>query len=606
MSAQDDWRGVATENSDDLDRQVTLKLRGRSRRLLQDIARPHKRQLRLVVAAVVVQNFAMMAGPLLVSIGIDRGIPALRRGDAAPVVWVAAAMVLALAIDAALRWYFVWNFGRIGQQMVLEIRKRLFMHFQRLSVSFHESYTSGRVVSRQTNDLESLDEMIDAGLDGFIGALLSVVTVCVVLLFLDPALAVVVLISIPIVLLILRWFGAASTAAFRRTRETSAAYITQFVETMGGIRAVQAFRREGRNGSIARDLNEDNRQAQSQTFWLLALFVPGIKLTGNIAMVVCLVYGGLRVMDGDIKIGVLAAFLLYLRRFFDPMTDLGMFFNSYQSGMASLEKISGVLEEEPSVVQPTEPVALPAALGQIQFDHVQFAYNTDSTDVLPQIKLAIPAGQTVALVGATGAGKSTIARLLCRFYDPQRGAVRIDGVDIRNLADDDLRRAVVMVTQESFVFSGSVADNIALGKPAATRAQIEQAATAVGAHEFIAKLPDGYDTDVQKRGGRLSAGQRQLVAFARAFLADPAILVLDEATSSLDVPSERLVQNALRTILANRTAIVIAHRLSTVEIADRVLVLEHGAVLEDGTPDALIAGSGQFAALHDAWRDSLV
>lgn len=606
MSAQKDWRGVATEDNDDLDRNATLMLRGRSKRLLQDIARPHRRKIWLVVAAVLVQNLAMMAGPLLVSIGIDSGIPALRRGDAAPLIWVAALMCVALAVDAALRWYFVWNFGRIGQQMLLEIRKRLFMHFQRLSVSFHESYTSGRVVSRQTNDLESLDEMIDAGLDGFIGALLSVVTVCVVLLFLDPPLAIVVLISIPIVLYLLRWFGAASSAAFRRTRETSAAYITQFVETMGGIRAVQAFRREDRNGAIAADLNEDNRQAQSQTFWLLALFVPGIKITGNIAMVVCLVYGGLRVMDGDIKIGVLAAFLLYLRRFFDPMTDLGMFFNSYQSGMASLEKISGVLEEQPNVAEPQHPVALSAAQGQVEFDQVQFAYNTASSDVLPQIDLSIAAGETVALVGATGAGKSTIARLLCRFYDPQRGSVRIDGIDIRELTDDDLRKAVVMVTQESFVFSGSVADNIALGKPSATRQQIVQAATAVGANDFIMRLPNGYDTDVQKRGGRLSAGQRQLVAFARAFLADPAILVLDEATSSLDVPSERLVQNALRTILAKRTAIVIAHRLSTVEIADRVLVLEHGAVIEDGTPNALIAGSGQFAALHDAWRDSLV
>jgi len=303
-------------------------------------------------------------------------------------------------------------------------------------------------------------------------------------------------------------------------------------------------------------------------------------------------------------VGTLVSFLLYLRRFFDPLQDVAMFYNSYQSASAALEKLSGVLEERPSVAEPADPLPLPEARGELVFDGVRFGY-TDRT-VLAHLDLTIPAGQTVALVGATGAGKSTLARLAARFYDPVAGEVRLDGVPLDRLTDDDLRRSVVMVTQESFLFSGSIADNIAFGRPGATSGEIEAAARAIGAHEFIAALPRGYDTDVHRRGGRLSAGQRQLVSFARAFLADPAVLILDEATSSLDVPSERLVQRALQTLLADRTALIIAHRLSTVEIADRVLVMEAGRIVEDGSPTDLVAGIGRFADLHRAWADSLV
>ena len=318
-----------------------------------------------------------------------------------------------------------------------------------------------------------------------------------------------------------------------------------------------------------------------------------------------LLVGGFRVADGQLAIGVLLAVLLYTRRFFDPMEEMAMFYNSYQSAAAALEKISGVLEEEPSVPDPVKPVDLWSAQGHVRFDRVTFAYKKDRV-ILPEFTLDLPAGQTVALVGSTGAGKSTLAKLISRFYDPSEGSVQLDGVDLRDLHPKDLRRAIVMVTQEAYLFSGSVADNIALGKPDATREEIVRAAEAVGAHEFISGLPNGYDTDVNKRGGRVSAGQRQLISFARAFLADPAVLILDEATSSLDIPSERLVQEALQTLLADRTAVIIAHRLSTVAIADRVLVMEHGRVVEDGTPDDLIAGTGRFAQLHAAWRDSLV
>jgi ABC-type multidrug transport system fused ATPase/permease subunit len=412
-------------------------------------------------------------------------------------------------------------------------------------------------------------------------------------------------------LLLFRWFSARSTVAFRRTRESVALLIVQFVETFNGIRAVQAFRREPRNDAIFAGLNADYRDANRTVFDLHAIFIPGVTLIGNVATVAVLFMGGYRVAEGGLALGVLTAFLLYLREFYGPMEDVAVFYNSLQSATAALEKIALVLAEEPAVAEPANPVPLPhPTAGEVRFESVEFSYDPAAErprTVLHELDLCIASGQTVALVGATGAGKTTIAKLISRFYDPTGGRIRLDGFPLDELADADLRTAVVMITQDGFLFSGSVADNIAFGRPTASRAEIEQAARAVGADEFIQRLPEGYDTDVRKRGGRLSAGQRQLIAFARAFLADPAVLILDEATSSLDIPTERAVQRALRTVLHGRTALIIAHRLSTVEIADRVLVLDAGRVVEDGTPAELIAtAGGRYAALHMAWLDSLV
>ena len=333
--------------------------------------------------------------------------------------------------------------------------------------------------------------------------------------------------------------------------------------------------------------------------------MPGVRLIGNLTIGAVLLYGGHLVIEDQMTIGVLAAFLLYLRMFFEPMQEISQFYNMFQSASAALEKLSGVLEEKPTVRPAARPVPLPEARGALDFENVAFSY-VEGREVLHEFDLHIPPGQTVALVGTTGAGKTTIAKLMARFYDPTGGRVLLDGVNLCDLAEDDLRRAVIMVTQENFMFDGTVADNIAFGRPSATREDIMHAAQAVGAGTFIAGLPEGLDTDVGKRGGRLSAGQRQLITFARAFLADPRVLILDEATSSLDVPTERSVQRALQTVLADRTAVIIAHRLSTVAIADRVLVLEHGKIVEDGTPADLIARSGgRYASLHRAWLDSL-
>lgn len=603
--ANEEWRGVAAEDSDDVSAHAGARLAKRSRRLLISLARPHRYLVAAMVALVVVEQAAFLAGPLLVAYGIDTAVPALAAGDGFPLTATIAGYLGAGLLNAAAKAAFVRVVARLAQAMLLDVRGRVFDHSQRLSVSFHEKYTSGRVISRMTSDLDSLQDLAAEGIDGLISGLLSVAGISVVLLVMDVPLGLIALAAAVPIALLTRWYQRVSRVIYRRTRRVIAALIVQFTETMNGLRAVVSFRREGRNARIFAELNRDYARANGDGLIAVARYVPTLRLIGNLSLIVVMLLGAVRVMDGAIEVGVLAAFLLYVRRLYDPLEDLAMFYNTFQSASAALEKISGLLEEQPSVPEPANPQPIGEIAGRVTFTGVEFGYHQGAV-VLHPFDLDIPAGQTVALVGATGAGKSTLAKLIARFYDATAGTVALDGVDVARLAGDDLRRGVVMVTQESFLFSGPVADNIALGRPSATRAEIEVAADAVGAGEFIRQLPYGFDTDVHKRGGRLSAGQRQLVAFARAFLADPAVLILDEATASLDIPSERAVQAALRRVLRGRTAVIIAHRLSTVEIADRVLVMAHGRIVEDGAPADLIAAGGAFAGVHAAWRDSLV
>lgn len=579
-------------------------LRARSMRLLGSLVRPVARAVWGTALLVVGSQLALVAGPALVAYGIDSALPALRGGDARPLWLAAGGYLVAALLGGLLTAATVRTSARVSQSILLDLRRRVFRHTQRLDLEFHERYTSGRIISRQTSDLDALRELLDGGITTLATSTLAMLLTGVSLALLDWRSGLVLLVAVVPGALVTRWFQLRSVVLYRASRTAVARVIVRFVETMTGIRAVQAFRREPATAATYDGLAEDYRANTARSIRINGVFDSSLTLIGNVTVAVVLLLGGLRVLDGGLDVGVLVAAVLYARRFFAPLRDIGMVYNSFQSATAALEKLAGLLDHEPSVPDPSHPVPLRDVRGDVRFDGVEFGYG-DGPTVLPRLDLHVPAGQVVALVGETGAGKSTVAKLLARFYDVRAGAVLVDGVDVREADPADLRRALVMVTQEAYLFSGSVAANIALGRPDATRDEIEAAARAVGVHELVESLPDGYDTEVDKRGGRLSAGQRQLVSFARAFLADPAVLILDEATSALDVPGEALVQEGLRTLLAGRTAVVIAHRLSTVMGADRVLVVDAGRVVEDGSPAQLVAAGGRFAALHDEWRRSI-
>lgn len=598
--------GTSGEDRSDYTREESRAIRRRSLRLLGSLIAPVRWQLVLAAAVLVVSTALRVAGPALIGFGINNALPAVvERGDWMPTIVVVGLYLVSGIGGAALIGWYVVVAARLTQAVMLDLRKRIFLHTQKLSLEFHESYTSGRIISRQTSDLDTIRELLDGGLNELVSGILFGLFTLIALLLVDWQSGVILIImGIPLFLL-MRWFYKRSQMVYRQSRVVSASVIVKFVESMTGIRAVKAFRREERNDQEFGDLALSYRDVNIRSIRLFGTFEPGLMAVASIAIAMVVLWGGIRVSTGALGLGFLLSAVLYVRNFFSPLQEVAFFLNSYQSAVAALEKVSGVLEEEPTVPDPKRPVDLWQARGHVRFDGVTFGYGDDRV-ILPDFSLDIPAGQTIALVGTTGAGKSTLAKLVSRFYDPTIGSVSLDGVDLRNLHPKDLRRAIVMVTQEAYLFSGTVADNIALGKPDATMDQIRAAARAVGADAFIEKLPDGYDTDVNKRGGRVSAGQRQLISFARAFLADPAVLILDEATASLDIPSERAIQEALQTLLADRTAIIIAHRLSTVAIADRVLVMEHGRIIEDDTPEALISGDGKFAQLHRAWRQSLV
>ena len=575
----------------------------RARAWLWPLVWPHRGLVALGSAAVLVQTGAALAMPYLVKVAIDQGVVP-RRFEVLD--WVALAYLVLAGVQFLAGRYETMAVARAGQRVLYTVRTKLFRHLQSLSLDFYERERTGRLVARMTADIDAMSDLVTDGLVTLVTGLITMVGVAVILVVMDWELALATLVVAPLIGLAARAWRRWSADAYRRVRETHSVVNVQLQEALAGVRAIQAFRRERATAARLADANHDERVAHRRTIALASFFFPGIEFLGTAATVVVLGVGGRRVLGGDLEIGVLAAFLLYLRSLFDPVQQLSELYDSFQSATAGAERVGAVLAEQPTVREAPDPVPLPDPRGDVRLEDVCFAYD-QGPEVLHDVDLRLDAGTTLALIGPTGAGKSTVAKLIARFYDPKGGRVTLDGVDLRQVRLGDLRRAMGYVPQEGFLFSSfgseraTVADNIRFGRPEATRDEVEAAARAVGAEPVIMDLAHGYDTEVGERGALLSAGQRQLVAFARAWLADPALLVLDEATSNLDVTTEARVQQALRRLRKGRTTIIIAHRLSTVAEADQIAVIEGGRVVEVGPPDELIERGGRFAELYGRW-----
>ena len=596
--------------------QERAETRERSMALLRQMLRPHRGALALSIISVLLVSGSSAIAPILIARVLDSSIEPLKQGDVSPLLTLLAFFVAATAVTAIFSWVNVAYTVRVSLGVVVYLRKRVFRHAQSLSVSFHERYTSGKVISRLTSDIDTVRSFLDSGISQLAITLLSMVISAVAIFLLDWRIGLFMLVmGVPIYFLT-RWFQKTAVPVFRMMRTESAHLTSRFVETFTGIRAVKAFGAEAQMRSEYAQASERYRLAVMDSIKIFGVYSPMLMLLGNVFIAGALVLGGYAVLGGTMQIGTLLALVIYANRVFEPVMQLSEFYNMFQSAMSALEKLSSFLAEEPEVAEPdhpyertVEPAAGTAegASGKVQgalveLDSAVFGYTSDR-HALKETTLRIEPGTTVALVGATGAGKSTIAKLVARFYDVSAGQVRIDGVDVRQLADVQLRREVLMLTQEVFLFSASILENIRMGNPQASDEQVKTAAKAVGADAFIERLCEGYESQLGRGGITLSAGQRQLVSFARVFLANPRVLILDEATASLDIPSERAVQAALRTVLAGRTALVIAHRLSTVLGADRVLVIHEGSVMEDGSPQQLIASGGRFAAMYASWDE---
>lgn len=596
--------------------QERAETRERSMALLRQMLRPHRGALALSIISVLLVSGSSAIAPILIARVLDSSIEPLKQGDVSPLLTLLAFFVAATAVTAIFSWVNVAYTVRVSLGVVVYLRKRVFRHAQSLSVSFHERYTSGKVISRLTSDIDTVRSFLDSGISQLAITLLSMVISAVAIFLLDWRIGLFMLVmGVPIYFLT-RWFQKTAVPVFRTMRTESAHLTSRFVETFTGIRAVKAFGAEAQMRSEYAQASERYRLAVMDSIKIFGVYSPMLMLLGNVFIAGALVLGGYAVLGGTMQIGTLLALVIYANRVFEPVMQLSEFYNMFQSAMSALEKLSSFLAEEPEVAEPdhpyertVEPAAGTAegASGKVQgalveLDSAVFGYTSDR-HALKETTLRIEPGTTVALVGATGAGKSTIAKLVARFYDVSAGQVRIDGVDVRQLADVQLRREVLMLTQEVFLFSASILENIRMGNPQASDEQVKTAAKAVGADAFIERLCEGYESQLGRGGITLSAGQRQLVSFARVFLANPRVLILDEATASLDIPSERAVQAALRTVLAGRTALVIAHRLSTVLGADRVLVIHEGSVVEDGSPQQLIASGGRFAAMYASWDE---